>query len=406
MENTELAQSLKDWAELSQEYAGLQDLHKKYLIKLEEALALQRKCVAGVNHQRYRLKATDKLLNHVKTTNDEEKAEKSDLDKDILRRKAQLSQMEDSLPRPSGRYLNIILGSINVSILDKKAKYDYKDQYERFKLIVNLVGCVLACISLYFNMRVFDLMFMFLTVWYYCTLTIRESILKVNGSRIKGWWRLHHFISTFAGGVLLIWPDGEVYLSFRNQLMWFNVYLAFLQYLQFTYQRGVLYRLRSLGERNDMDITIDGFHSWMWKGLGFLLPFLYAGYIFQLYNAYVLFHLTYHPQYTWQVPCLCLVFTIVGLGNIITTSLTIPLKISEHRKGLLKLRFTRLDKYFWTHRKRRDSEAVTNKKYKEDVDRILKPATEMLAESSSSSSLDEDVVVESIKNHPGPKKDN
>ena len=57
-----------------------------------------------------------------------------------------------------------------------------------------------------------------------------------------------------------------VNLIFRPQLMWFNVYLAFLQYLQFTYQRGVLYRLRSLGERNDMDITIDGFHSWMWKG--------------------------------------------------------------------------------------------------------------------------------------------
>ncbi|HIF08064.1 MAG TPA: hypothetical protein EYQ64_14340, partial [Gemmatimonadetes bacterium] len=26
-------------------------------------------------------------------------------------------------------------------------------------------------------------------------------------------------------------------------------------------------RLKSLGERNDMDITIDGFHSWMWKGI-------------------------------------------------------------------------------------------------------------------------------------------
>ena len=26
------------------------------------------------------------------------------------------------------------------------------------------------------------------------------------------------------------------------------------------------YCLRSLGERDDMDITIDGFHSWMWKG--------------------------------------------------------------------------------------------------------------------------------------------
>ena len=48
--------------------------------------------------------------------------------------------------------------------------------------------------------------------------------------------------------------------------MWFNIYLTFMQYLQFTYQRGCLYRLRSLGERDDMDITIDGFHSWMWKG--------------------------------------------------------------------------------------------------------------------------------------------
>ena len=93
--------------------------------------------------------------------------------------------------------------------------------------------------------------------------------------------------------------------TFRNQLMWFNIYLAFLSYLQFTYQRGCLYRLKSLGLRNnEMDITIDGFHSWMWKGiihdvtwsesqplpffykycvhfsgLSFLLPFLVGGYI-------------------------------------------------------------------------------------------------------------------------------
>lgn len=111
---------------------------------------------------------------------------------------------------------------------------------------------------------------------------------------IQGWWRAHHFISTFAGGVLLIWPDGDCYREFRTQFMLFNVYVAWLQYLQFTYQRGCLYRLRSLGERtNDMDITIDGFHSWMWKGLGFLMPFLYIGYLFQLYNSYVLYHLSF-----------------------------------------------------------------------------------------------------------------
>jgi len=50
-----------------------------------------------------------------------------------------------------------------------------------------------------------------------------------------------------------------------------------------------------------MDITIDGFHSWMWRGLSFLLPFLVIGYGWQLYNAYLLYKLSYHPEATWQV---------------------------------------------------------------------------------------------------------
>ena len=109
------------------------------------------------------------------------------------------------------------------------------------------------------------------------------------------------------GGVLLVWPDGPAYREFRDQHTLFNVYVAFIQYLQYVYQKGCLYRLRSLGERREMDITIDGwtkvqlqtvniavfllsgFHSWMWKGLSFLLPFLYLGYLMQLYNAWTLY---------------------------------------------------------------------------------------------------------------------
>ena len=48
--------------------------------------------------------------------------------------------MESFFPKGSGTYLKIILGSVNVTILDQKARYDYKDQYEQFKLIVNLIG--------------------------------------------------------------------------------------------------------------------------------------------------------------------------------------------------------------------------------------------------------------------------
>jgi hypothetical protein len=50
-----------------------------------------------------------------------------------------------------------------------------------------------------------DALLNFLLVWFYCTLTIRESILIVNGSRIKGWWLTHHFISTVCSGISLIW---------------------------------------------------------------------------------------------------------------------------------------------------------------------------------------------------------
>jgi len=96
--------------------------------------------------------------------------------------------------------------------------------------------------------------------------------------------------------------------SLVSMIFWFsftisnsNVFPGVVQSFQFVYQQGVLYRLKALGERHNMDITIEGFHSWMWRGLSFLLPFLYLGYIFQLYNAYTLYKLCYHPDATWQV---------------------------------------------------------------------------------------------------------
>lgn len=78
--------------------------------------------------------------------------------------------------------------------------------------------------------RFSDVILNFLLVWYYCTLTIRESILITNGSRsappitiiffincynlfikelvhyrIKGWWVFHHYISVVLSSVMLTW---------------------------------------------------------------------------------------------------------------------------------------------------------------------------------------------------------
>lgn len=378
---------LKDWADLADEYHELGSKHKEYREVLDKNIALQKNCLSGVTHQKYRLNVIKKLMKEIEPTCQEEKDELADLEKDILRRQSQLNQMTESLPKQSGRYLRVIMGNVDVSILDKNEKYKYKEQYESFKLIVNLIGGLLATANFFLNNRVLDLIFFFLIVWYYCTLTIRESILIVNGSRIKGWWRVHHFISCAAGGVLLVWPDGPAYREFRDQLMLNNMYIAFLQYLQYVYQRGCLYRLRSLGERQDMDITIDGFHSWMWKGLGFLLPFLFIGYFAQLYNSYTLYLLTSHPNATWQVPVLAGIFLLLGAGNIITTSMTIPMKWLEFKSSSIKYKFVRLDKYFWSHRRRRISASQANPEFVEEVDRILRrTGSDLLSDLKVSSS--------------------
>ena len=120
-------------------------------------MSLQKKVLSGVTHQKYRLGVVRRLVGEVESDTKEEKGEVQDLNKvgfnlniginvttlvlqDILRRTAQLEQMQEVLPRKSGRYLRGIIGNVDCSILDKNEKYQYKESYEQFKLIVNLIG--------------------------------------------------------------------------------------------------------------------------------------------------------------------------------------------------------------------------------------------------------------------------
>lgn len=45
------------------------------------------------------------------------------LQKSMIRREQQLHEIEQTLPKPNGTYLQIILGNVNVSILNKSDKY-------------------------------------------------------------------------------------------------------------------------------------------------------------------------------------------------------------------------------------------------------------------------------------------
>ncbi|XP_023664429.1 transmembrane protein 120B isoform X1 [Paramormyrops kingsleyae] len=328
-----------EWEEIDQEYRQLQETHKVYRHKLDELTNLQTLCSNSVSKQRKSLRDLNyNLLRCLKTSDPKESEQIKAIQTQIKEKQHVFFDMEAYLPKKNGLYLNLVLGNVNVTLLSNQAKFAYKDEYEKFKLYMTII-LLLGAISSRFilNYRVTDEIFNFLLVWYYCTLTIRESILINNGSRIKGWWVSHHYVSTFLSGVMLTWPDGVVYQMFRNQFLDFSIYQSFVQFLQYYYQSGCLYRLRALGERNQLDLTVEGFQSWMWRGLTFLLPFLFFGHFWQLYNAVSLFELASHKDCKeWQVLMLALTFLVLFLGNFLTTLKVVHQKFQKNKGKLGK----------------------------------------------------------------------
>lgn len=323
-----LAECVREWEDLEKNYQQIQDTHRLYKQKLEEVTKLQDSCSSVIARQRKRLKELTVSLAECKsntplppTLSPEELEAITEIEDSIKERVEVFSEMEAFLPKKNGLYLSLVLGNVNVTLLNKQSKFAYKDEYEKFKLVLTVILFVFSFTCRFlFSYRALDALFNFLLVWYYCTLTIRESILTSNGSRIKGWWVFQHYVSTFLSGVMLTWPEGALYQMFRNQFLSFCLYQSFVQFLQYYYQSGCLYRLRALGERHTMDLTVEGFQSWMWRGLTFLLPFLFFGHFWQLYNSITLFKMSQLLVCKeWQVMMCGCSYMVLFMGNFLTT---------------------------------------------------------------------------------------
>ena len=328
---------VQEWTDLNDDHKQLEDKHKKYKAKLEELSALQAQCIEHLGRERHRLGIIEKSYDKLRPAQVKHNEELEVFENDLTTRNSQLSEMEESCresfgrisPNKSGAYWKLTLGSLQVSYLSKQDLFKYKDEYEKFKLALSMIALLLSVTNLVLNLRILDYLFVFLMVWYYSYLSIRESVLQANGSRIKWWWRAQHFILAFLSIVLSTWPESVSYNLFHKQLVCFYVYRSLVQYLQFRYQQGCLYRLKALGEMGDMDVTVEGFHTWMWRGLSFLLPFLYTGYSYELYNAWTLYQLSRYPDSPWQIPILASLFLILFSGNIVTTSMVIMEKLDN-----------------------------------------------------------------------------
>ncbi|XP_063720641.1 ion channel TACAN-like isoform X3 [Symsagittifera roscoffensis] len=322
-----------DWKKFEDSVNLLQERHKQYkrkILELEEIqntlsreIEAETQLLSDIRSNVNRLCAVvDLKLPDSKTIPPEAATEQlAHLKLQIKDKEKLLEEVQLWLPKKNAWMLKVHLGSIKASFLKKEDKLAYKEEYERFKYIFTIVSIVFAFTNLFIvNSRITDSLYHFLLVWYYCTTTLREHVLRTNGSRIMPWWLVHQYLTIVVSGVLLMWPEGWSYTEYRRYFLYFSLYLGFVQLLQYYYQRGHLYRLRALGasSNSQMRITVEGFQGWMWRGLTFMIPFLLVIYSLELYNSFILYNLSFHPKCSeWQVPVVGILFFFLGSGNFL-----------------------------------------------------------------------------------------
>ncbi|XP_063678319.1 ion channel TACAN-like [Bolinopsis microptera] len=248
----------------------------------------------------------------------------------ISARRAEIEGMTYYLPKQNNLLLTLFVGDFNVVLPRKEDKIKYKLQYEKFKLFYIIGQLVFSSLNILCGPnRIVEGLLQFYLVWFYCNLTMKESILIANGSRIRTWWQVQHYIDILLYALLLIRADGDFSLQFSLYIF----YMSGCQVLQFYYQAGSLYKMRALGRATHMEVSAEGLRVKTYADLQFLSPFFVLLYIFQFYNGYTLFYLAPNAREDerWEVYVNCALFISISLGNLFTLIHVVILKHQIHK---------------------------------------------------------------------------
>ncbi|GAB0494760.1 hypothetical protein MMPV_006056 [Pyropia vietnamensis] len=239
----------------------------------------------------------------------------------VRRYRALLAGVSALEPATGGGFVRLFLGMINVRFARRKERVAFKGEYEGLKLTLAPIFVVAsaACFALP-AVRWLHMLLQLALVYYYVSLALRENILRANGSNIKRWWIIHHYMTLAQGVVLLTWQPGPSYGHFSPRLHAFGVYNAVLQILQTRYQMARLYALRSLGRVGEMDVaSSDGTQIHWSESMRFLIGFILLGHGIQLYLAVALAGIwRLYPSEVHAGLCGALFFATF-VGNFVTT---------------------------------------------------------------------------------------
>ena len=136
-------------------------------------------------------------------------------------------------------------------------------------------------------------------LFFYTASALRESVLKINGSRIRPWWIQHHYWSMATCVLMLSLPiDSPAVVSACQLFLWWAMLQGAVMVMQNRYQRRRLYTKIALGNvmSNSSDV-IGGETSGTSGQLYFLYPILFGMQALQFYIGIGMFSKT---QWSWH----------------------------------------------------------------------------------------------------------
>jgi len=238
-------------------------------------------------------------------------------------------------------FLRHVLGHVSVRVWNESDKKQLKNEYNKFKKVgtMSFILFPLAQLIIGFSWVIHQWHQAF-TMYYYFSLAIRENVLKLNGSRIKRWWIMHHYLSIATSFVSLLllrssYDDYEDYFAYQTYL---SLWIAAVMWVQNQYHEARHYARLAMGKASIFDgttsLTLIEAPSQSSTWYFFLIPLLYITYFFEVILAGYTFmeFLTNYSQQKhfriFELDCLLLavLWLLVAFGNITTTSQSIHSK--------------------------------------------------------------------------------
>ncbi|KAH7827626.1 putative TMPIT-like protein [Monocercomonoides exilis] len=306
---------LEEQEECEKELVHYRQVLKEYH-QLQESI--DQKC----QKHRKQLEATKKLIKNSDML-ESEKAEKLNA---ISELKTVSNSWRSLFPCESKGFLAYFIGTANVRMLKPSERLNYKMEYNVFRQNYSYIFIFFNFVlGFLFNYHLLDILWFGWNVTFYLAVSLRERILRVNGSHIRGWWKIHHMCCLFFCCGLVAWFDSPQYQEMRQSLYAVGVYTGVVQFLQAKYQMSRLYTLVSLGKVSEMDVPNRDSTPLHWSiNMTLLLPFLLFGYFLQFYLGFkmCMLYITRQAYKEWNLIFIGAIFIFLSIGNTFATTIT------------------------------------------------------------------------------------